>query len=565
MSDKKPTKRAARKPKATTTAAAEPPRDNTRERTDLLAKLLQEQGIQRVVLRITNAWSDTLLEDEDARLEYIRSAYEELVAEFTPRIAVDALEARYGIEAVKKTLGDHAKGAVERWKKAIAEQPRTAEERYQDARIIDQEAAQNIIIARNQTSGNRVLERSETIPRAVPTITTRIASRAAFHIVDAELKRGGTILEVSRRLQLLEGGKPDAFTQGTSPIHLPMNHVLLKREDATREITIGRNNSELRIRTEIDYEQVLGANFQNRFSEEDLQQFQTNLIQRKGIGLFKVHLDLQSEAYRAGGDGKFPYDFKDALERQGYTKNHDRRGYHDESMRQIRQNIHVLGMLKVTVYEGRSRTGKTVVGRTPYWISTLELSEDDNIQNLLGDKSSNYSTATIMLPGEWWAFAKMNQYRMEIPQSILELPVDEHKNRTNRYALLLASYLAIHVRRNQEEHAGKKVPLSVGVMLEQAGIITRDEFMLLEPNQAKRERDYLETIDGRGALSILARHQANSVDIREEEAFFATGKGWKERFWNAMLSVDVPNLGIAKRPRRLRRAIANGLKLYSQR
>jgi hypothetical protein len=158
-----------------------------------------------------------------------------------------------------------------------------------------------------------------------------------------------------------------------------------------------------------------------------------------------------------------------------------------------------------------------------------------------------------MLPGEWWAFAKMNQYRMEIPQSILELPVDEHKNRTNRYALLLASYLAIHVRRNQEEHAGKKVPLSVGVMLEQAGIITRDEFMLLEPNQAKRERDYLETIDGRGALSILARHQANSVDIREEEAFFATGKGWKERFWNAMLSVDVPNLGIAKRPRRLRR------------
>jgi hypothetical protein len=553
MSDKKPTKRAARKPKATTTAAAEPPRDNTRERTDLLAKLLQEQGIQRVVLRITNAWSDTLLEDEDARLEYIRSAYEELVAEFTPRIAVDALEARYGIEAVKKTLGDHAKGAVERWKKAIAEQPRTAEERYQDARIIDQEAAQNIIIARNQTSGNRVLERSETIPRAVPTITTRIASRAAFHIVDAELKRGGTILEVSRRLQLLEGGKPDAFTQGTSPIHLPMNHVLLKREDATREITIGRNNSELRIRTEIDYEQVLGANFQNRFSEEDLQQFQTNLIQRKGIGLFKVHLDLQSEAYRAGGDGKFPYDFKDALERQGYTKNHDRRGYHDESMRQIRQNIHVLGMLKVTVYEGRSRTGKTVVGRTPYWISTLELSEDDNIQNLLGDKSSNYSTATIMLPGEWWAFAKMNQYRMEIPQSILELPVDEHKNRTNRYALLLASYLAIHVRRNQEEHAGKKVPLSVGVMLEQAGIITRDEFMLLEPNQAKRERDYLETIDGRGALSILARHQANSVDIREEEAFFATGKGWKERFWNAMLSVDVPNLGIAKRPRRLRR------------
>jgi hypothetical protein len=358
MSDKKPTKRAARKPKATTTAAAEPPRDNTRERTDLLAKLLQEQGIQRVVLRITNAWSDTLLEDEDARLEYIRSAYEELVAEFTPRIAVDALEARYGIEAVKKTLGDHAKGAVERWKKAIAEQPRTAEERYQDARIIDQEAAQNIIIARNQTSGNRVLERSETIPRAVPTITTRIASRAAFHIVDAELKRGGTILEVSRRLQLLEGGKPDAFTQGTSPIHLPMNHVLLKREDATREITIGRNNSELRIRTEIDYEQVLGANFQNRFSEEDLQQFQTNLIQRKGIGLFKVHLDLQSEAYRAGGDGKFPYDFKDALERQGYTKNHDRRGYHDESMRQIRQNIHVLGMLKVTVYEGRSRTGK---------------------------------------------------------------------------------------------------------------------------------------------------------------------------------------------------------------
>lgn len=552
MSDKKPTKRAARKPKATT-AAAEPPRDNTRERIDLLAKLLQEQGIQRAVLRITNAWSDTLLEDEDARLEYIRSAYEELLAEFIPRIAVNALEARYGIEAVKKTLGDHAKGAVERWKKEIAKHPRTAEERYQDARIIDQEAAQNIIIARNQTGENRVLNRSETIPRVVPTITTMIASQTAFSNVDAELKRGGTILEVSRRLLLLEGEQSDVFIQGTHPMHLPMTRVLLRREDSTREIKIGRDRSELVIRTEIDYEQVLGANFQNRFSEGDLQQFQTNLIQRKGIGLFKVHLDLQSEAYRAAGE-KFPYDLKDALERQGYRKNNDRRGYHDESMRQIRQNIHVLGMLKVTVYEGRSKNGKPVVGKTPYWISTLELSEDDNIQNLLGDKSSNYSTATIMLPGEWWTFAKMNKYRMEIPQSILELRVDNHKNRTNLYALLLASYLAIHVRRNQEEHAGKEVALSVGVMLEKAGIITREEFMLLEPNQAKRERDYLETIDGRGALSILARHRANSVDIREEEAFFATGKGWKERFWNAMLLVDVPNLGIAKRPRRLRRA-----------
>lgn len=547
MSEKKPTKRATRKPKAIIADAEEWPK----ELVNRVNKLLKEPRIQRIVLRIKNEWNESLLEDEDARLEYIRSGYEELLAEFIPRIAVEALETRYGIEAVKKTLGDEYKDAPTRWRNLLPALFDEVPIFHQEVKRIDEGSTKWKVAAGKDAGKPLELVREKVTGRIIASLVLLVAEGSALALVESGLKRGGTVHEAAKRFHLIEGGKRGVFVLGTSPLHLPMTYDLLRKDDRPENIRVGRNK-ELLVRTEIDYEQVLGANFQNRFSEERLQQLQTDLIKQKGIGLLKVHLDLQSEAYRAGGDGRFPYDFKDALERQGYSKNDDRRGYHRDSMRNLRQNIHVLGMLKVTVYEGRLRNGKTVVGKTPYWISTLEHSEDDNIENLLGDKSSDYSTGAILLPGEWWTFAKMNRYRMEIPQSILELPVDDHKNRTNLYVLLLASYLAVHVRRNQEEHAGKKINLSVGIMLEQAGIITRGDFMRLEPNQAKRERDYLETTDERGALSILARLQAFKVDIHEEEDFFATGKGWKERFWNAMLRVDVPNLGIRKRSRSLK-------------
>jgi hypothetical protein len=387
----------------------------------------------------------------------------------------------------------------------------------------------------------------------IPTIATRLASKTAQSIVDKELKRGGTLLDIARRLRLLEAIEPTVFVRGTHWIHIPMTLELLRKEDTMRESQVGRSKTGFVVRTETNVESALGKDYLTRFPDDSLQQFHTNLIRRKGIGLLKTHLDLTSEAYRAGGDQKFAYVFTDALERQGHPKNEKRRGFHNEALRNLRQNLMVLGMLRVAVYQGRSTSGKQIVGRTPYWFTWLEHSEEENIEDLLGKHGSDYSTAAIMLPGAWWSFAQMNKYRMEVPQSILELPVDDHKNKTNFFVLLLASFLAIHVRRNQEQHAGKKIPISVGKLLEESGIITQADFMSLDPKLAVRERDYLQRIKGDGALLLLARHRANNVDIRDEDEFFATGRGWKERFWNAMLLVDVPNLGIPKRPRRLRR------------
>lgn len=73
-------------------------------------------------------------------------------------------------------------------------------------------------------------------------------------------------------------------------------------------------------------------------------------------------------------------------------------------------------------------------------------------------------------------------------------------------ALLIATYLAMHVRRNQHANSGSQVPLKVGTLLERAGVVTRKEFFRSPSHQATRLREYLHhgSIE-EGALPITSR------------------------------------------------------------
>ncbi len=52
-----------------------------------------------------------------------------------------------------------------------------------------------------------------------------------------------------------------------------------------------------------------------------------------------------------------------------------------------------------------------------------------------------------------------------------------------------------------------------------------------------------------GALATLRSIGAFGIDIDGEEAFWASGRGWTEKFWEAPLAVKIPNLNIPKAKR----------------
>jgi hypothetical protein len=580
MSEKKTQKpRAKKKPKATG-IVQEPATNRASQRADFFAEALAKPGIQKLVRKISEGWRTEFLDDEDARFEYIRDAYEELVANLTHRIAIAALIEHHGAQTILETIGEEANTASDRWRQAFAEarfQENAEKEARELASSIDQNATDLLfwnlmeeasdalpVVADETTKGTVKLLDGNILTKEtrkqhgsyLRQSIIQFAFQFAQQTVERELQRGGSLLDTARRLRLLKGETFTTFFHPTHAMTLPMRNALLSTDlsiDSAQQVTIGRGKSALVVKTEMDLTGLVGENYLKVFPAESIASFYKNLIQRKGIGLYKVHLDLTSEAYRAGG-GKFLYNYADALERQGYTRNERRQGFHNEAYKALDDHVVLLDLTRFTILKRRSTSGNDVEVRTAYWKSTLEVRERrEDIGELFGKRGRVYTTANIMLPGEWWSFAEMNKYRMEVPKSILELPVDDHKNKTNFFVLLLASFLAIHVRRNQEQHAGKKVAIGVGTVLEESGITTFEEFMNLKPQSAKRVRDYLQSANGTGALTILERHQACTVNIRDEEEFFAIGSRWKERFWNAMLLVDVPNLGIAKRPKKYRR------------
>jgi len=116
-------------------------------------------------------------------------------------------------------------------------------------------------------------------------------------------------------------------------------------------------------------------------------------------------------------------------------------------------------------------------------------------------------------------------------------------NERERMALLIATYLATYVRTNHGKSAEKWKGVSVGTLLEGSTIATREEFFKLAKHPAKRLRNYLFDQEGEGALQILTDLGAFSIDVRDWNDFYATGRGWRERFWEASVQVFIPDLG----------------------
>jgi hypothetical protein len=92
-----------------------------------------------------------------------------------------------------------------------------------------------------------------------------------------------------------------------------------------------------------------------------------------------------------------------------------------------------------------------------------------------------------------------------------------------------------------EPHAVKR---GVGALLSRAGIADRDLLRLetaAKGNGPKRLRAYLagEGFADEGALALLREQAGFDVDIADEAGFWAAGRGWVDRFWDARLRLGV--------------------------
>lgn len=345
----------------------------------------------------------------------------------------------------------------------------------------------------------------------------------------------------------------DAFTLGTHPLNNAMRKGLLQRnlDHYEEEAQFPGVKQPVKIRTGINLESLAP----DQWREDVLTSIQKRLLEEKkqSAALLKLHLDLTNLAYATPGELPiFEYNFSDALERQGYSRNSDRRSFHNETMRAMRQRLITLQLHYVNAWR-MTRSGKERLAASPFWVvqefyfSKQEpLGLVDLTSTFLQQAGAEVYTSALIHPGTWWAHTNMKSYRLPIPESLLQLPTDGNGNERERMALLLATFLAIHVRRNQRQHAGGKVSLRVGTLLEESGITTRDDFFALKSTHASRVRDYLHDMEDRGALPLLRELGAFTVTIRDEADYFAPGRGWREKFWESGLEVEIPDLGIKK-------------------
>lgn len=279
-------------------------------------------------------------------------------------------------------------------------------------------------------------------------------------------------------------------------------------------------------------------------------------VKRHGAALLKTQLDLMNQAYTAGGvTPMFHYNLAEALERQGYAQRSSR-GYDSETMQSLRERVATLAhqqidVLNLTETDKKGRT-RHYIESTPYWIieSTRRRTEGDDVNAavvLLTDPNAPVITGFTMRPGLWWQAVGVGDFYLDIPAAVLELPTHANSNEPERLALQLTPLLAIWERSSQAQHAGKATCYAAGTLLTEAGYTTRDDFMSMHPTKAKRMRDYLASTDDTGAIPILNGLGAFSLEIEDEDAFFNSGRGWRERFWETQVRLNIRDMQLPKK------------------
>ncbi|HEY9723563.1 MAG TPA: hypothetical protein V6D47_16245, partial [Oscillatoriaceae cyanobacterium] len=158
-------------------------------------------------------------------------------------------------------------------------------------------------------------------------------------------------------------------------------------------------------------------------------------------------------------------------------------------------------------------------------------------------RSLRASDPLWVVPGPWWEAIELPNYRLALPRELFALPLDGQGNQVNRVALQLAAELAVW-ERAEMKHGPRTLYRSVGALLEKA--MLADRAQLVEDsarrlNTPKRLREYLagDGFPDQGAFAHLRTLGRFEIDIKDEAAFWASGRGWVERFWEARLQIGV--------------------------
>lgn len=258
--------------------------------------------------------------------------------------------------------------------------------------------------------------------------------------------------------------------------------------------------------------------------------------------LLKAHLDLVGEGVRAGGGPGFWYELGPALDRLGYRR-HPGGGFHPATVKEHLGRLAQLGALHLSW-----------VGPEAPWASSEPLyrfaraAEAGPLRPLDGAEALVRLGAQARLwvqPGPWWGLCEPQQQRLLAPAQLLALPLDGMGNQVHRIALLLAAELAgAEGAAHLAGQGGRVVSRRLGAVLAAARVA--DSARLREDaakrlNTPRRLRGYLagEGFADEGALAALRALAGFEVDILDEAAFWATGRGWVDRFWGARLRLGV--------------------------
>lgn len=331
----------------------------------------------------------------------------------------------------------------------------------------------------------------------------------------------------ARTLALAPVARADgAFVMPTHPVHNAMRRGLLTflpdHEERVR-VRLHGHVRHVRVRT--------------RWQTSE----PTPVAPAHGANLLKSHLDLVDQAYRRAEEGQgFAYDLPDALHRLGY-KRLSGGGYHPDTVREHLKRLQLLAAHEVNVAPESHEDGM----RAPYWrffamdregaLRPLDVAAD-----WAGVKASD---RLLVLPGAWWETIELPQYRLPVPRALLSLPLDGQGHQMNRVALQLAAELAVWERAEMRQ-GPHHIQRRVGALLDKA--MVADKHVLLVDsakrlNTPKRLREYLagDGFPDQGALAVLRDLGKFDVDIADEAAFWAAGRGWVEKFWDARLKIGV--------------------------
>lgn len=260
------------------------------------------------------------------------------------------------------------------------------------------------------------------------------------------------------------------------------------------------------------------------------------IVQPAGAGLLKAHLDLVDLAYRSPDPAAgVPYDLGEALARLGFVRLAGG-GYHPSTVREHLRRLEALAARHIAI-EGQPDE--------PIW--RFYVREAGGVQRPLATErdwaAARRKGRVVAVPGAWLAACELPNYRLPVGRELLALPMDGHGHQVERLALLLASELAVW-ERAEMRHGPHAVKRGVGALLARAGVAELVDLRAeatSKGNGPKRLRSYLagEGFADEGALAVLRRHAGLDVDIADEAAFWAAGRGWVERFWDARLRVGV--------------------------